>query len=55
MNSGGRKALETLPVRIFASTENCYDPILAAVSVLVVMSTLCLVIASERLAGSERR
>jgi len=45
----------TLPVRIFASIENSYDPILAAVSVLVVIVTLILVVASERLAGSERR
>lgn len=44
----------TLPVQIFTYVENSYDPILAAVSTLVIMVTLVVIIVVEKLTGMEK-
>jgi putative spermidine/putrescine transport system permease protein len=44
----------TLPVQIFTYVEHSYDPILAAVSTLVIVVTLAVILMVERTVGLER-
>ncbi len=44
----------TLPVQIFTYVEHSYDPVLAAVSTLVIVVTLLVILLVERTAGLER-
>ncbi|MEY9161071.1 ABC transporter permease [Bradyrhizobium japonicum] len=44
----------TLPVRIFAYMDNSYDPLLAAVSSIMIVVTLVIILIIERLIGAER-
>ncbi len=44
----------TLPVQIFTYVEHSYDPVLAAVSTLVIVVTLLVILVVERTAGLER-
>jgi putative spermidine/putrescine transport system permease protein len=44
----------TLPVQIFTYVEHNYDPVLAAVSTLVILVTLAVILAVERLVGMEK-
>ena len=44
----------TLPVQIFSYVEHSYDPLLAAVSSLMIAVTLAVILAIERLIGSDR-
>ena len=44
----------TLPVQIFTYVEHSYDPVLAAVSALVILVTLVLIIVVEKLVGVEK-
>jgi putative spermidine/putrescine transport system permease protein len=44
----------TLPVQIFTFVEHSYSPVLAAVSTLVIIVTLLVIFAVERLIGMER-
>lgn len=49
-----RGGLVTLPVQIFTYVEHSYDPVLAAVSTLVIVVTLAVILIVERLAGLDR-
>lgn len=49
-----RGGLVTLPVQIFTYVEHSYDPVLAAVSTLVIVITLAVILLVERLAGLDR-
>ncbi|HXJ83388.1 MAG TPA: ABC transporter permease [Candidatus Methylomirabilis sp.] len=49
-----RGGLVTLPVQIFTYVEHSYDPVLAAVSTLVIVVTLAVILLVERLAGLDR-
>jgi putative spermidine/putrescine transport system permease protein len=44
----------TLPVQIFTYVEHSYDPVLAAVSTLVIVVTLLVILLVERTAGLDR-
>lgn len=44
----------TLPVQIFAYVDNSYDPVIAAISSMMVAVTLIVILAIERLIGTER-
>ena len=44
----------TLPVQIFAYVEHSYDPLLAAVSSLMIVVTLTVILLIERLIGTDR-
>jgi putative spermidine/putrescine transport system permease protein len=44
----------TLPVQIYTYIENNFDPVLAAVSTIVILVTVVLMFAVERLVGMER-
>lgn len=44
----------TLPVRIFAYMDNSYDPLLAAVSSIMIVVTLVIILLIKRLLGAER-
>lgn len=50
----GTSASTTLPVQIFTYVEHSYDPVLAAVSALVILVTLVLIIVVEKLVGVEK-
>lgn len=44
----------TLPVQIFAYVDNSYDPVVAAISSMMVLVTLIVIFGIERLIGTER-
>lgn len=44
----------TLPVQIFAYVDTSYDPLVAAVSSIMILVTLVVILAIERLIGAER-
>ena len=50
----GFSGATTLPVQIFAYVEHNYDPVLAAVSTLVIVVTLIVIAVIERLVGVEK-
>jgi len=50
----GMTGTVTLPVQIFTYVESSYDPILAAVSGIVIAVTLLIILAIERLVGVSR-
>ncbi len=50
----GTSSSITLPVQIFTYVEHSYDPVLAAVSALVILVTLLLLVVIEKLVGVER-
>jgi putative spermidine/putrescine transport system permease protein len=50
----GFSGATTLPVQIFAYVEHNYDPVLAAVSTIVIVVTLVIIAIVERLVGVEK-
>ena len=50
----GTSGVITLPVQIFTYVEHSYDPVLAAVSALVILVTLVLIVVVEKLVGMEK-
>jgi putative spermidine/putrescine transport system permease protein len=44
----------TLPIQIFAYLDTAYDPMVAAVSAIVILVTLTVILTVERLIGTER-
>ena len=50
----GTSGVTTLPVQIFTYVEHSYDPVLAAVSALVIVVTLTLLVVVEKLVGVEK-
>src|SRR5262249_2242068 len=50
----GTAGTATLPVQIFAYVESSYDPVIAAVSSLVIVVTLSVMLAIERLVGLDQ-
>jgi putative spermidine/putrescine transport system permease protein len=50
----GTSRATTLPVQIFTYVEQNYDPVLAAVSALVILVTLVVIVIIEKLVGVER-
>jgi putative spermidine/putrescine transport system permease protein len=50
----GSASTKTLPVQIFTYVENSYDPVLAAVSTIVIFVTLVVIVIVERMVGIEK-
>ncbi|MBB4303215.1 putative spermidine/putrescine transport system permease protein [Rhodobium orientis] len=50
----GFAGAETLPVQIFTYVEHSYDPTLAAVSTMVIVLTVIIMLAIERIAGMDK-
>jgi putative spermidine/putrescine transport system permease protein len=50
----GTSGVVTLPVQIFTYVEQSYEPVLAAVSALVIGVTLVLILVVEKLVGVEK-
>ena len=50
----GTSGVITLPVQIFTYIEQSYDPVLAAVSALVIVATLFAIVVIEKLVGVEK-
>ena len=50
----GFAGAETLPVQIFTFVEHSYDPTLAAVSAVVIVMTVVIMLAIERIVGMDR-
>ena len=50
----GFSGATTLPVQIFAYVEHNYDPVLAAVSTLVIVVTLVIIAVVEKMVGVEK-